>query len=110
MRKQQKIYEYRLGDSLKYEGPNINGCQDNAVCRLPAKYQEPEFYSYDPYYSNQVKPGTCVKHAIAKAIYREINFKTEIKINISISNIITGLNAHSYHEGDWVTDWDGVRF
>jgi hypothetical protein len=65
----------------------------------------------DPYVSNQGSTGTCARHAIAKAIYREFlqrnltSFNVEALVNFLL---ITQPREAGLH-GAYQIDWDGIQ-
>ena len=52
---------------------------------------QPEFKEDEPYYSNQGAAGTCVRHAVAKAIQREITGYTQNKIALHTMTLVQWL-------------------
>ena len=52
---------------------------------------QPEFKEDEPYYSNQGAAGTCVRHAVAKAIQREITRYTQNKIALHTMTLVQWL-------------------
>ncbi len=69
-----------------------------------------EFSEHDLYYSNQGGAGTCVRHAVAKGMQREITGYTKNKYSFHTSALVGFLvNAKNFGaNGCWPTDYDGV--
>ena len=81
--------------------------EDNAG--YPFETKECEFKEDDPYYSDQGFAFTCVRHALAKAIYREISGWTKNRINIKVENLVTALlncRRDRGGRGAYVDDWN----
>jgi len=86
----------------------------NPICNAPClsnTSDQVEFREDDIYFSNQGEAGTCVRHAIAKAMQREITgfTKDKLKFNTSalVGFLVTKLDGNKA-KGCWPTDFDGV--
>lgn len=83
--------------------------EDNAECLIVV--DEPNYKLEDPYYSNQGGSGTCVRHALAKAIVREITGWTKNHISVDTNSIVTSLlNSRRTlgARGARVLDWNNT--
>jgi len=69
---------------------------------------QPEFIEDQPFYSNQGAAGTCVRHAVAKAVQREIIEHTDNRIALHTMSLVQWLvdeNPQFGANGCWPDDF-----
>ena len=78
----------------------------------PEFFDLPDEVEEDIYYSNQGQTGSCVRHALAKAVKRAINLLTHGSVNIPVNNLINMLltnRADLGEQGAEPEEWDGKK-
>lgn len=92
--------------------PELIGCNVEGPAEAT---RNPPYVDGDPYYSNQGQAGTCVRHAIAKALYREISGYTERTQNpvyprtSDLVAMLLNLRPELGANGTWPTIYDDLR-
>lgn len=88
-----------------------SGLKCNAKCQVNNAH-EPDFDQTDIYYSNQGQAGTCARHAVAKAMQREITGYTDNQYRFLTSALVQFLVmslSQKGADGCYVTDLDGAK-
>jgi hypothetical protein len=82
----------------------------NAECDRDTSHEK-EFSEEDLFYSNQGKSGTCVRHAIAKAVQFDMQwtFKSKHKLHTSalVSFLVNSIRKGA--DGCWPLEFDNVK-
>jgi hypothetical protein len=86
---------------------------DLTSCAVENTEEEPAYKpDTEPYYSNQKKAGTCVRHALAKGIFKEISGYLGDNVRIDIRGVvITLINMRPQYGGGGASPshWDGAE-
>ena len=74
-------------------------------------HKEEPFTVNDPFFSNQGAAGTCVRHAVAKGVQREITYHTKNNYVFNTAAVVQWLVDHKHNgaEGAWPQDYSGAR-
>jgi len=80
----------------------------NATCEVDTTANS-EFSETDCYYSNQGEAGTCVRHAVAKGMQREIKGYTGLQFHTSAAVQFLVNASNKGADGCWPTDFQGTK-